>query len=674
MSKKKRKRDAVTASTPDKAEKPKRKRPKKAKKTVSLDDLRESASGNTPPPSTSPSTSTTKSPSTSLLIGDPSSPMSSPISPSEIFAEEMIQVIDEAHRTYKKAAKKMANYIDNDPGSPEKDATEAEPPLSAILLESQSRFETVMTAQINNLISEAANKDKEIATLKEGAIRDRHTIERQQKELEAGFELAVKHQVDTLLIEIELKNKEITKLKEISAKDKSKISRQRSEIESLMQRQKGKETIKTAPEEITEKQTMTWSEVVRNEKKQEDSHRRETICDNSSACSSIVNTIENEIASISESYNFKPETRNFIRYPNERGVRPHGPHGYDILFNGSEDEFSNLYPCQIPFEGEMFKSVEHAFQAKMVVENGFPEHYETIKNAETAWDAMFSAKELVPEQIRTEMWEKVTKYKIMWQLEKLKYKHCPEYRGRLMSTGNRRLVERTTHKDWGGMYNKFVKRNGENHLGRMHMQIRDERLFKPEMNQTTANNASHTGEKPHTETKQLLIIGTSHVKDLCINEAGLSSQTYTYSGANIPYIRSRVRHILKDRTPPPLILLQAGGIDCDMKNINPSDISIEYNSLISEVKNMCPDSLLMIGQIPTRETHHRGQLATNRNIMRVNNFLKHRSLRGDGVISINICPTPHKKVMRQDGVHFNRMGKSEMQDRLLQSVSHYIRK
>ena len=272
MSKKKRKRDAVTASTPDKAEKPKRKRPKKAKKTVSLDDLRESASGNTPPPSTSPSTCTAKSPSTSLLIGDPSSPMSSPMSPSEIFAEEMIQVIDEAQRTYKKAAKKMANHLDKDPGSPEKDATEAEPPLSAILLESQSRFETVMTAQINNLISEAANKDKEIATLKEDAIRDRHTIERQQKELEAGFELAVKNQVDTLLIEIELKNKEITKLKEISAKDRLKISRQRSEIESLMQRQKGKETIQTAPEKITEKHTMTWSEVVRNEKKQEDSH------------------------------------------------------------------------------------------------------------------------------------------------------------------------------------------------------------------------------------------------------------------------------------------------------------------------------------------------------------------------------------------------------------------
>ena len=678
--------------------KKRKKKPKGVTHVHTLDDIRECATGKSPP---SPGEMRTPTPSNVLEIPSDTDLSPETLDLSKEAAEEMISMIDNAQRKYKTAARKMANHLDVEEknlGTPEKDA----PPVSSLLLEAQSRFEMAVTTQVSTLIGEIETKDREIAKLKESASVDKQMIAQQKSELEAGFELAVKCQVDTLLVEIELKNKEITKLKECAGKDQARITRQKSEIESLLKRQRNEpETQATAATEtpimfeptisVEAEENPThgtsWSDVVcRKAKKQENSHRRETIStqspENSSHSSDTTHrregihatsesAMESEMSSISEAYNFKPEPRKSMRYPNKRGTKPHGPYGYDILFNGSDDEFSNLYPCKLPFMGETFKSVEHAYQATSATENGFPEHYETIKNADTAMNAMQLAKELIFE--KTELWENITKYEVMWQLEKLKYKHCREYRERLMSTGSRRLVERTVHKDWGGLYNKYIKGNGENHLGRMHMQIRDERLFEPPEHQSSSGTKPHTGEKPYQCNEQLLIIGTSHVRDLSTKQAGLPSQTLTYSGANIPYIRSRIKHILKDRNPP-LIFLQAGGIDCDIKNINPSDISIEYSNLISEVKDMCPDSLLMIGQIPIRQTYNRSQITTNKNIMRVNYFLKHRGLRGDGVISINICPAPAPKVMRPDGVHFNWRGKEDMQDRLLQSVSHFIRK
>ncbi len=382
------------------------------------------------------------------------------------------------------------------------------------------------------------------------------------------------------------------------------------------------------------------------------SHRKETIC------------IEMEVENISKNYEFKEEHRYSLFKPNEKGTRPYGPHGHDILFNGANDEFSNLYHCSIPYRGDHFNSVEHAYQATSAIENNCPELYSQIRDANTSIDAMYIAKEKI---LKTYEWEQTTQYIVMWELLLAKFNNVPAYKERLLSTGKRRLVERTAHREWGGLYNYNVKRNGLNHLGRMHMQIRDQTLC-PYVNTTSENT-----QNPHTGEESLLIIGTSHVRNLSTKKAGITSLTMTYAGSTIPYIKSRIQHILKGKSPP-MIFLQLGGVDCDLRGIDTNSIIMEYNSLIENIKCISPNSLVMLGQIPVRQSSNSHR--TNGNIGRVNNFLKNRCLRGDGVVNINILPSSkyNQITMRPDGIHYNRHGKEEMCDKICQSVSYFLQK
>jgi len=77
-----------------------------------------------------------------------------------------------------------------------------------------------------------------------------------------------------------------------------------------------------------------------------------------------------------------------------------------------------------------------------------------------------------------------------------KWEQCPEYRERLMSTGNAILIEDTTHSFWG----RGLDGNGLNMLGELHMQKRrDEQVSLWQRDKTQYKHNTHRG--PNSATK-----------------------------------------------------------------------------------------------------------------------------------------------------------------------------
>ena len=91
----------------------------------------------------------------------------------------------------------------------------------------------------------------------------------------------------------------------------------------------------------------------------------------------------------------------------------------------------------------------------------------------------YSMNELIRESLARRVhilphWDQ-NKLDIMRELLKQKFTHDSEFGMRLIATGDAKLVENTSHPFWGiGKYNQ-----GENWLGRLLMEIRDDLSPKP---------------------------------------------------------------------------------------------------------------------------------------------------------------------------------------------------
>ena len=148
-----------------------------------------------------------------------------------------------------------------------------------------------------------------------------------------------------------------------------------------------------------------------------------------------------------------------------------------------------------------------------------------------------------------------------------------------------------------------------------------------------------------------LIISTSMVKGLGSQLAkfGYNVTTYAYPGRDIPYIRSRIPYIVPLHTPPRQIVLQCGGNDAE--NHEAGHATSQYECLLNEVKQHCPNARIIISTIPPRGNN---AMALN-NITSINTWLKHRADRGDGVHTIEACPVS-PWLFKRDMVHFNSKG------------------
>ena len=132
------------------------------------------------------------------------------------------------------------------------------------------------------------------------------------------------------------------------------------------------------------------------------------------------------------------------------------------FFRGRYRALSNFYPCSLEWEGLVYPTTEHAYQASKTTEVRLRR---AVRDLATPGDAkrFGGALSLRPG------WDEM-KLGIMLELLRRKFAQ-PTFRELLLGTGDAQLVEGNTHGDrfWGQVDNV-----GENHLGRLLMQVRNE--------------------------------------------------------------------------------------------------------------------------------------------------------------------------------------------------------
>ena len=131
-------------------------------------------------------------------------------------------------------------------------------------------------------------------------------------------------------------------------------------------------------------------------------------------------------------------------------------------FRGKNAFLDNGYPVRIEYEGMTFPSVEAAFQAS---KSWDVRHRLACSQGETPQAVRKLGKKV---ELRPDWEEK--KLAIMKELLEQKFRYF-ELRHQLLSTGDAELVAGNQQGDgfWGQ-----VKGKGENHLGRLLMEVREE--------------------------------------------------------------------------------------------------------------------------------------------------------------------------------------------------------
>lgn len=135
-------------------------------------------------------------------------------------------------------------------------------------------------------------------------------------------------------------------------------------------------------------------------------------------------------------------------------------------FDGKYRFLSNFFICPVWFEGRLWPTSEHAYQAAKTL---VPLEQQTIYEAKTPG----VAKKLGKSVTLREDWKDV-RVSIMHRILLAKFA-LPEMEELLLSTGNLKLIEGNTWNDtfWGV---DIRTRVGQNMLGRLLMQIREEKM------------------------------------------------------------------------------------------------------------------------------------------------------------------------------------------------------
>jgi len=131
-------------------------------------------------------------------------------------------------------------------------------------------------------------------------------------------------------------------------------------------------------------------------------------------------------------------------------------------FEAQYEFLSNFYMGHVEFEGILYPSVEHAFQAAKSLDE-----HERLVILEQSTPGM--AKRVGRKVVLRNDWEDV-KVKIMEKIVRVKFSKSPE-KEMLMETGNEKLVEGNWWNDtfWG-----VCNGIGQNQLGKILMKVRSE--------------------------------------------------------------------------------------------------------------------------------------------------------------------------------------------------------
>lgn len=132
-------------------------------------------------------------------------------------------------------------------------------------------------------------------------------------------------------------------------------------------------------------------------------------------------------------------------------------------FSGKYRFLSNFWQVHIDYEGMIYPSVEHAFQAAKTVSQT---DRIRIRQAPTSGEA----KRLGRQVTLRNNWDTI-KFTVMHRLVKQKFSDSGELQDMLLATGDRKLVEGNW---WGDTIWGVCKGVGENHLGYILMAVREE--------------------------------------------------------------------------------------------------------------------------------------------------------------------------------------------------------
>jgi len=142
-------------------------------------------------------------------------------------------------------------------------------------------------------------------------------------------------------------------------------------------------------------------------------------------------------------------------------------------FDGDNKFLSNFPPAQVVFDGMYFESVEHAYQAAKTFSI---ECRERLAMTESLWGPFkisdFTAAEAKRYGRKLPLrpdWE-IVKIPVMLELLRKKFAD-PYLRSLLHSTGDAELIEGNW---WGDTFWGVCNGVGENHLGKLLMQVREE--------------------------------------------------------------------------------------------------------------------------------------------------------------------------------------------------------
>lgn len=124
---------------------------------------------------------------------------------------------------------------------------------------------------------------------------------------------------------------------------------------------------------------------------------------------------------------------------------------------------SNFWPCDVEFNGIIYPSVEHAYQAQKTTDI---QTRINISKMKTAGEVKTYGKTL---PVRCD-WDDI-KFQIMEDLVHQKFFNNYKLKGLLMATDDAKLVEGNT---WGDVYWGVCNGVGENNLGKILMKVREE--------------------------------------------------------------------------------------------------------------------------------------------------------------------------------------------------------
>ena len=142
-----------------------------------------------------------------------------------------------------------------------------------------------------------------------------------------------------------------------------------------------------------------------------------------------------------------------------------------VRFKGRNSYLSNFYACRIRVWGREFHTVERAYQWKKCVHNNDRNTSEKMAATRTGLQAKHLSKNIREKAHLRESWN-TQRRSVMYALVAVKFRDR-YLRKRLLSTGERELIEWVRSKEgfWGAL--TYDGRTGQNTLGELLMQLRE---------------------------------------------------------------------------------------------------------------------------------------------------------------------------------------------------------